>query len=394
MTTAPHGDGVAGLPPPSPEARAQSEEVQAHLATAISEAGGWISFADYMGAALYAPGLGYYAAGTRKFGAAGDFITAPETTSLFGAALSALAADIIGRVPGAELIELGPGTGRLAADLLKSLEARQRLPQRYRLLEVSADLAARQRDCLREHVPELMPRIEWMEMLPARWRGLIIANEVLDAVPPHLVARQNGGWFERGVSIAGGRLVLADRPMGAGALREAATAAFPPEGDYMSEINPAAQALVASLAERCDAGVLLVIDYGFPAHEYYHPQRSNGTLVAHYRHHAVHDPLLLPGLSDLSAHVDFSAIARAGVAGGMDVGGYTTQARFLVDCGILDALAACGEPPSASYLRQAAAVQKLLSPAEMGELFKVLALVRGVDGELTGFRGGDQSHRL
>ncbi|HEY2862186.1 MAG TPA: SAM-dependent methyltransferase [Casimicrobiaceae bacterium] len=394
MTIAPHGAGAAGLPPPSPEARAHGEEVQTHLAAAISEAGGWISFADYMGAALYAPGLGYYSAGTRKFGAAGDFITAPELTPLFGAALGPLAAEIIDRLPGAELIELGPGTGRLAADLLSALEARQRLPQRYRLLEVSADLAARQRDCLRERVPELLPRIEWMELLPARWRGLIIANEVLDAVPPHLIARQQGAWFERGVSLAGGRLALADRPLAAGALRDAAEAAFPPEGDYMSEINPAAQALIASLAERCDAGVLLVIDYGFPAHEYYHPQRSNGTLVAHYRHHAVHDPLFLPGLSDLSSHVDFSAMARAGVAAGMNVGGYTTQARFLIDCGILDALATCGDPASACYLRQSAAVQKLLSPAEMGELFKVLALVRGVDGELTGFRDGDHSYRL
>jgi len=179
-----------------------------------------------------------------------------------------------------------------------------------------------------------------------------------------------------------------------GTLRNAAKAAFPPQGDYVSEINPAAQALIRSLAERCDAGALLVIDYGFPAAEYYHPQRASGTLVAHYRHRVVHDPLFLPGLCDLSAHVDFSAIARAGVAGGMSVGGYSTQARFLIDCGILDALAACGDPQTAAYLRQAAAVQKLLSPAEMGELFKTLALVRGIDGELIGFRDGDQSHRL
>jgi SAM-dependent MidA family methyltransferase len=298
------------------------------------------------------------------------------------------------RLPDAELIELGPGTGRLACDLLNALEVRKRTPQRYRLLEVSADLAARQRDRLRERAPASLPRVEWIDVLPARWRGMMIANEVLDAVPPHLVARQRGAWFERGVSLVDDRLALADRPLPTGALRDAAKTAFPADGDYVSEINPAAQALVRSLAERCDSGMLLIIDYGFPATEFYHPQRASGTLVAHYRHRAVHDPLFLPGLCDLSAHVDFSAIARAGVAGGMSVGGYTTQARFLIDCGILDALAGCGDPQTTAYMRQAAAVQKLLSPAEMGELFKVLALARGIDGEIVGFRNGDQTHRL
>lgn len=394
MSTAPYGDMGAGLPPPSLEARAHGERVFAHVAEAIGDAGGWISFADYMGAVLYAPGLGYYSAGARKFGAAGDFVTAPELTPLFGASLAVAACEVIDRLPDADLIELGPGTGRLAADLLSALETRNRLPQRYRLLETSGDLAARQREWLREKVPAFLSRVDWIDVLPLRWRGLMIANEVLDAVPPHLIARQRGGWFERGVCLADDRLALADRPLPPGALRDAAKAAFPPEGDYVSEINPAAQALVTSLSERCDAGVLLVIDYGFPAAEYYHPQRASGTVVAHYRHRAVHDPLFLPGLSDISSHVDFSAIARAGVAGGMSVGGYATQARFLINCGILDALADCGDPRSAAYVRQAAAVQKLLSPAEMGELFKVLALVRGIDGELAGFRNGDQAHRL
>lgn len=394
MSTAPHGDGAAGLPSPSVEVCAHSERVVAHVASAIAAAGGWISFADYMNAVLYAPGLGYYSAGARKFGAAGDFITAPEMTALFAAALAMPVGETIAQLQGAEVIELGPGSGRLAADLLGALDASNRLPQRYRLLEVSADLAARQGDWLRQRVPALLPRVDWIEVLPARWRGVIVANEVLDAVPPHLIARRGGAWFERGVTLGRGRLAIADQPLAPGALHRAASAAFPPHGDYVSEINPAAQALVRSLAERCDAGLLLVIDYGFPAAEYYHPQRASGTLVGHYRHRAIHDPLFLPGLSDLSAHVDFSAMARAGVAGGMTVGGYTTQARFLINCGILDALAGCGDPQSARYVREAAAVQRLLSPAEMGELFKVLALVRGIDGELAGFGEGDQSHRL
>lgn len=394
MSTAPHGDGGAGLPPPSAAARAHGERVAAHVAAAIAAAGGWISFADYMGAVLYAPGLGYYSAGAHKFGAAGDFVTAPEMTALFGGALAVQAGEVIAKLQDAELIELGPGSGRLAADLLNALDASRRLPLRYRLLEVSADLAARQRDWLRRQAPTLVSRLEWIDALPARWRGVVIANEVLDAVPPHLIARQRGAWFERGVTLAGGGLALADRPLATEELRDAAAAAFPPHGDYVSEINPAAQALIETLAERCDAGLLLVIDYGFPASEYYHAQRAGGTLVAHHRQRAVHDPLFLPGLSDLSAHVDFSAMARAGVAGGMVVGGYATQARFLVNCGILDALGRCGEPQSAAYLRECAAVQKLLSPAETGELFKVLALVRGIDGELAGFREGDQGHRL
>src|SRR5689334_20821516 len=297
MFIAPPAEGEAGLPPLSRDARAHGERVFAHVAASIRNAGGWISFTDYMAAVLYEPGLGYYSAGARKFGADGDFITAPELTPLFGAAVAATAADVIGRLPDGDLIELGPGTGRLAADLLNALAARDRLPRHIRLLEVSADLAARQRDCLLQHAPAAASRIEWIDVLPARWRGLVVANEVLDAVPPHLIARQGGAWFERGVRLAGDRLALEDRPLPVGALRDAAKALFPPDVDYVSEVNPAAQALVASLAERCDAGGLMIIDYGFPAAEYYHPQRASGTVVAHYRHHAVHDPLFLPGLS-------------------------------------------------------------------------------------------------
>ncbi|HEX7270787.1 MAG TPA: SAM-dependent methyltransferase, partial [Casimicrobiaceae bacterium] len=191
----------------------------------------------------------------------------------------------------------------------------------------------------------------------------------------------------------GGRFALVDRPLAAGSLRDAALARFPAEGDYLSEINPAAEALVLTLSQRCERGVMLIIDYGFPAPEYYHPQRSSGTLMAHYRHHALADPLVLPGLADLTAHVDFSAIARAGVAGGMRVAGYATQARFLINCGLLDELQRVGDPRSTRYIREASAVQKLTSPAEMGELFKVLAFARGFEPELVGFRDGDRRHR-
>jgi SAM-dependent MidA family methyltransferase len=394
MAHTPSSGERANVPTPTHEALAHSARVGAHIERMIATSGGWISFADYMGAALYAPGLGYYVAGARKFGLAGDFVTAPELTSLFGEALAAQIDAVLAQLPGGSLIELGPGTGRLAADVLSALAARDALPERYCLLEVSPDLRERQREHLRDRVPNLLPRVEWIDVLPGHWRGVLLANEMLDAVPPHLIVRRGGAWFERGVESDGGEFRFADRPLAKGALRCAAEACFPGDGDYVSEINPAAQALVRSLALRCEAGALLIFDYGFPASEYYHPQRNNGTLMTHYRHRAVNNPFFLPGLADLTAHVDFSAIAHAGLAGGMSLAGYATQARFLVNCGILDALARRGEPQSGAYLREAAAVQKLLSPAEMGELFKALAMAKGIAEDLIGFRDGDQSHRL
>ena len=386
-------DATAGtLPPPSAEARAHSERVVAHIASSIAAAGGWISFADYMGAALYAPGLGYYVSGTRKFGAGGDFVTAPELTPLFGRALGSQLGEVLAQT-GGDIIELGPGTGRLAADVLSALDDRNALPKRYRLLEVSPELRERQRVHLLGEVASLISCVEWIGVLPERWHGVSIVNEVLDAVPPHLIARKQGEWYERGVSMEGESLALVDRPLESRALREMALRLFPAEGDYASEINPAAQALVTSLAQRCDAGALLLIDYGFPAPEYYHEQRSGGTLMAHYQHRVLPDPLFLPGLADLTAHVDFTAMAMAGAGAGMHVGGFTTQAHFLINCGILNLLASSGDVQSAAYLREAGAVNKLLSPAEMGELFKVLALTRGCATPL-GFRSGDQRHRL
>jgi SAM-dependent MidA family methyltransferase len=395
MNPTPPAASPTGLPAPSAEAYAHSGRVAGHIARAIEAAGGWISFTDYMQQALYAPGLGYYAAGARKFGAAGDFVTAPELTGLFGVAVANELAEVLAAVPEGDVVELGPGSGKLAADILTALALRDALPRRYRLLETSPDLRERQRGHLLAHVPECMPRIDWIDAVPRPWRGAVIANEVLDAVPPYLIARQGDVWFERGVVLDDAdRFAFSDRPLANGALRNTTMARFPASGDYLSEINPAAEALVTLLARHCERGALLLLDYGFPASEYYHVQRSSGTLMAHYRQHALADPFFLPGLCDLTAHVDYTAMAHAGIKGGMAVAGYTTQAHFLVNCGILDALARCGDPSTAAYLRESAAVQKLLSPAEMGELFKVLALVRGIDDELAGFHDGDQTHRL
>jgi SAM-dependent MidA family methyltransferase len=211
----------------------------------------------------------------------------------------------------------------------------------------------------------------------------------------HLVARRGGGWLERGVAVdAAGALGFADRQLASPSLRERARERFPESGDYVSEISPSAEALVSSLAQRCERGLMLFFDYGFPAAELYHPQRTAGTLLAHHRHRSLADPFFRPGLADLTAHVDFTAMAHAGAAAGMTVAGFTTQARFLVNCGILDALARVGDPQSSAYLRAASAVQTLTSPAEMGELVKALAFTRGIASELVGFREGDRAHRL
>ncbi len=395
MPAAPLEARASALPPPSVEEREHSDRVAARLVHMIAEAEGWISFADYMHAVLYAPGLGYYTSGAHKLGVGGDFVTAPELTPLFGRALAAQLAQVLTQVGDGEIVEVGPGSGCLAADLLDTLAAQGALPARYVLLEVSPELRQRQRELLAARVPEFMRRVDWIDTLPERWRGVVIANELLDAVPAHLVARRAGDWFERGVTIdASGRLAFCDRPLAPGRLRNMAQLRFPASGDYTSELNPAGEALVTDLGQRCDRGLLLLVDYGFPAAEYYHPQRNAGTLMAHYRHHALTDPFFYPGLTDMTTHVDFSAVARAGVAAGLTVGGFATQAHFLLACGVLSALARCGDPESARYLRAANAVQQLTSPAEMGELFKVLALTRGLDVELIGFRDGDRSHRL
>ena len=359
----------------------------------IAQAGGWIPFDRYMQHVLYAPGLGYYVAGTRKFGAAGDFVTAPEMTPLYARALALPVADVLAASGGNEIVEFGAGSGALAADLIAALAAAGALPARYRILDVSPDLVARQRETLARRVPGHLDRVEWVGVLPSAIEGVVLMNEVLDAVPPRLIARHDGAWHERGVAWDGA-LRLADRPLTDDRMRAAAAERFPPDDDYVSEVNLASEALVETVARRVKGGALVVVDYGFPRREYYHPERSEGTLMAHYRHRAVADPFVWPGLADLTAHVDFTGAALAGERGGLTVAGYGPLAAFLVGAGILDRLAECGDPAGAAYVREAAAVQKLLSPAEMGELFKVLAMTAG-DGIVWPYCGtADRTHRL
>ncbi|MDR2690196.1 MAG: SAM-dependent methyltransferase [Azoarcus sp.] len=363
----------------------------------VGRAGGWMPFASYMTRALYEPGLGYYSSGARKFGAGGDFITAPELTPLFGQALAAQVEEIM-RMSAPRLIEVGAGSGHLIADLLLELERRACPPAYCAILELSADLRARQHETLARRAPHWLPRVEWLDTLPEKFAGVVVANEVLDAMPLHLIVKRAGELFERGVSVSDGALVWADRPA-SGAVREAALKLDLPDaggecGEYLTEVNLAAQAWIRTWADRLDRGALLLIDYGYPCAEFYLPSRSRGTLMCYYRHRVHDSPFTWPGLTDITGFVEFTAMAEAGFEAGLDVLGYTSQAHFLLNCGVLDALSRCGPEGSTDYLRAARAVQKLTLPHEMGELFKVMALGRGLNTPLLGFARGDRVHTL
>jgi SAM-dependent MidA family methyltransferase len=384
------------LPTPAADALAQSERLSERIAATIRAAGGWLPFARYMELALYAPGLGYYSGGARKFGPGGDFITAPELTPLFGQALAAQVEQVM-RMSQPQVIEVGAGTGLLAADLLRELERRGCVPERYAILELSGELRERQFDTLAHKTPHLAGRVCWLDALPERCAGAIVANEVLDVMPVHLVVARDGRLFERGVALdRTGRPCWADRPA-EGAVASAARALglpMPGAGEYVSELNLAARAWVAGWAERLEAGALLLVDYGYPRAEYYLPSRSSGTLLCYYRHRAHGDPFLWPGLNDITAFVDFTAVAEAAHDAGLDVLGYASQAAFLLNCGVLECLARRGPRESADYIRAARAVQRLTTPQEMGELFKVLAVGRGIDAPLLGFARADRLHTL
>jgi len=387
------------LPLPSSDAQAHSEKLTRAIQQQIAAAGGWLSFAGFMEALLYAPGLGYYTAGAHKVGAAGDFITAPGMTGLFGQALARQVAQIMAQ-SAPVVLEVGAGTGRLAADLLLELERLEALPASYCILDLSADLRQRQQATLAAEAPHLLDRVRWLDALPEDFSGVVIGNELLDAMPADIVAWREDGIFARGVALdANGAFVWEERPATGellAAAREIGEQCQLPPG-FESEISLACRAWAAEWGHRLQSGALLLIDYGFPRREFYHQQRARGTLMCHYRHFAHPDPFCLPGLQDVTVHVDFTAIIAAAHGNGLELLGYTSQGQFLLNCGILDRLAAL---PAATpeYIRAASAVNKLLMPHEMGELFKVIAIGRGLDEHspepLCGFVSGDQSRRL
>ncbi len=401
---------TSSLPQPSDEALAHSVRLCELIRRNISAQGGWIPFSHFMELALYAPGLGYYTAGSNKFGKDGDFITAPELSSLFGRTLARQLIEIM-HASTPHILELGAGSGKLALDILGELERLGVLPEQYSILEVSADLRERQQTLIHEKLPHLVQRVHWLDALPDRISGAVIGNEVLDALPVHLLhwkslnseisspfpalhlEERNQVILERGVSLDNERFMWQDRLPENPQLFEPAQKLIVPH-DYLSEISLAARGLISSLSDRLDAGALLFIDYGFGAREYYHPQRASGTLMCHYRHHAHDDPFFLPGLQDITAHVDFTAIAEAAIDHGAHFLGYTSQAHFLLNNGVVNYLNEVSPNNVSAYAPLSTQFQKLTSPSEMGELFKVIALGKGLEKPLTGFLRGDLSRLL
>lgn len=378
---------LSELPRPDAAAQAASGALVERVAAELRAQGNWISFARYMELALYEPRYGYYAAAGALFGHAGDFVTAPELSPLYARTLARQLAALL--QPGDAVLEFGAGSGALAAQLCDELAALGAGPHAYLILETSRVLRERQRE-------RLGARAQWLDRLPAGFRGVMLANEVADAMPVHALAWTRAGIAERGVCANEGGLAWCERPAAGEVLAAARQIEIdlPPSGRYESELALAAPAWVRALGAVLKRGAIFVIDYGFPRREYYHPQRSMGTLMCHYRHRAHGDPFFFPGLQDITAHVDFSALTQAAAESGLDVLGYANQAQFLVNCGITELLAAEDHADVARYAPLAASAQTLLSPAEMGELFKVLAVGRGIDQPLAGFAQGDRSHTL
>ncbi|MCC7259143.1 MAG: SAM-dependent methyltransferase [Gammaproteobacteria bacterium] len=370
------------LPVPSGAAREHGACVATHLHAVIAAAGGWIDFARFMEIALYAPGIGYYSAGATKFGPAGDFVTAPEISPLFARCLARACAPLLAGFEKPVVVEFGAGSGVLAAELLPALAAHGLGGVRYRILEVSGDLRQRQRLTLAQRVPRHLAQVEWLDAVPdASADGVVIANEVADALPVSRFTRSTTGVLEQGVISDAGGFTWAPRPAGAEladavSVVESSLGSRLPPG-YTSEISLRLPGWVAALGASLRQGLVLICDYGGTRREIYHPERCDGTLACHYRHRAHHDPLILPGLQDITAWVDFSAAAAAGEASGLAVAGYTTQAHYLVDAGIDAELAAASGPGGQPDLRLVQQAKTLLLPGEMGERFKVLALARG-----------------
>jgi SAM-dependent MidA family methyltransferase len=389
------------LPPLSADEQQHSAAVAARLREAVAAAGGWLSFEHFMELALYAPGLGYYSAGSTKIGSGGDFVTAPEISDLFSRCVARQCAEVLA-VTGGGILELGAGTGRMARAMLESLAAAGVLPDRYYILEVSADLAERQRARLSSLPPSLRERVVWLERLPERpLRGVILANEVLDALPcQRFVVGVDGARgsvvHELGVSVDGDsfieRAAIPDAAL-AGAL-ESLLRELPqplPSG-YTSEVCLKLEPWIASVGECLERGLILLFDYGLPRSHYYHPQRVNGTLRCHFKQLAHDNPYINVGVQDITAWVDFTRVAEAGVAAGLDVTGFCTQAAFLLATGIESLVA--GAVGVVEETRLAGEARRLLMPGEMGEAFKAIALTRDYDAALSGFALQDLRHSL
>ena len=425
------------LPIPSAEAITHSNTLTQHIASHITQAGGWIDFATFMHLALYMPSLGYYSGGSQKFAHAqhggGDFVTAPQLSPLFAHTLCNQIVEVFAELNDGlnsklqthSVLELGAGTGKLAVDVLLKLAQLNALPQHYFILEVSDHLRQVQLENLQKQLPaDLFKRVEWLNSLPENFVGVMIGNEVLDAIPVHLVHQTAAGLCERGVVLNSETDNISDEKLNGSDLSnkklngflqthfsfqdalisnqantnqqyllQQAAALDLPE-NYITELCPAANGLIASMAQSLQQGAILLIDYGFSVREYYHPQRNLGTLMCHYQQLAHTNPLVYAGLQDITAHINFTAIAEAGCENGLALEGFCSQAQFLMNCGILTLMAEVSPNDIIQYAPLAAAAQKLLSPAEMGDLFKVIGFSKALENPLMGFARGDKSHTL
>ena len=384
-----------GLPVPAAEARAVSDALLSTLYRRIEQSGGCLPFDSFMAAALYEPGLGYYSNGLMPFGEQGDFVTAPESGRLFGRCLARCIASVLQQQQQGVVMELGAGSGALALDLLGELKRLGVLPQRYYILERSAAMRALQQRRLSGE-PQFRQRIEWLDTLPEEpISGVVFGNEVADALPVKRFRWQNGRVSELGVAQQNKQLSVCEccgdaveKPV----QQLARIGRW--EGDYQSEYCPTLPAWINSLTDVLAQGLLLLIDYGYGRAEYYHPQRSMGTLMCHYRHHAHDDPLWSPGLQDITAFVDFTAIAEAATTSGMQLEGFTSQARFLLACGIDQLMAETDTADTRQFLQLSNEAKRLLLPGEMGERFKVIAFSRELPEDVKGFAAADLRSRL
>ena len=383
------------LPQPDEVSRENSQALVEIIRSQIQQNNGWISFLQYMQAVLYTPVYGYYSGSQEKIGRQGDFITAPELTSLFGQTLANALVPLLRETAG-NIYEFGAGTGVLALDIIKSLP--EQCWTFYYIVEVSAQLRQRQRQYIDQHLPEhLAKKVVHLDSLPEIFDGVIVGNEVLDAMPCERICWHSADNIEQvGVALdRNGQFVFQNRPLQKPALLANACklpiASFP----YTSELHLVQQAFISTLAKRLVRGGVIFIDYGFDEAQFYSPHRTNGTLIGHYRHHTIHDPFFYPGLCDLTCHVNFTVMAEAALDAGLTLAGFTSQAQFLLNLGITDRLTQVGAPHEAAYIKEATACQTLLGLHEMGEQFKVIGFARGIDADnWQGFTEGDICYRL
>ena len=391
-------DYAFSLPQPDAVSAAHSERCADYIRSRIHDAGGSISFAEFMHYALYAPRLGYYSAGTRKFGDDGDFVTAPEISPLFGRVIARQCAAVLRNVPGGAILEFGAGSGRLALEVLRTLDELDALPTEYSIMEVSADLRERQQRLLRRELPGIADRISWLDRMPETQRGVVIANEVLDALPVERFMRRSGGVYQLRVGDEGGEFVFVDEP--APDILAAAVESIEKDigerlpDNYVSEVSLAAPAWLRDVAQILEHGMILLFDYGVSRREYYAPDRNEGWLRCHFRHRAHSDPLILTGIQDLTAWVDFSAIAEVAERGGLEILGYVSQSQFLLAGDIEAELQDFAEMPIESQLQTAAQIKMLTLPGEMGENVKCLGLARGDIPRPAAFDSADRTHTL